>query len=62
VIAIDSSVWINVWPGVQTPASLRLTENASTARIVTLDLVLFELLQDDRDYGLIAPHLGLRLA
>lgn len=49
MIAIDSSVWIIVWRGVQTPASLWLTENASTARIVTLDLVLFELLQGARD-------------
>lgn len=49
MIAIDSSVWINVWRGVETRAAVWLRENAGAAQIVTLDIVLFELLQGARN-------------
>jgi predicted nucleic acid-binding protein len=49
VIAIDSSVWINLWRARETRSSMWLRANAGNDQIVTLDIVMYELLQGARD-------------
>jgi predicted nucleic acid-binding protein len=52
MIAVDSSVWINLWRARETRCSKWLRANAQSDQLVTLDIVMFELLQGARD----EPH------
>lgn len=49
LIAVDSSVWIDFLRGRSTPQSESLRALIGTERLITADLVLFEVLQGVRD-------------
>jgi predicted nucleic acid-binding protein len=49
MLLVDTSVWINHWRNVETPAVLTLRQGDILDRVVVGDLILFEALQGARD-------------